>query len=176
MLIFTTVSSRKKKWSKEKIEEVDSELACPSSNFFVKVKRQAVPNPGAVFFDAIFFLALKYGRGYIVGINLFSKGANNMNNMMTNELEQKLQQDETIQLIDVREPDEYAGGHIKQAKNVPLSELTERTNELDPSRPLHVICLSGGRSMNAAMYLEQAGFDVTNVDGGMMSWEENVTR
>lgn len=109
-------------------------------------------------------------------INLCSKGANNMNNMTTKELEQTLQQDETIQLIDVREPDEYAGGHIKQAKNVPLSELTERTNELDPSRPLHVICLSGGRSMNAAMYLEQAGFDVTNVDGGMMSWEGNVTR
>jgi rhodanese-related sulfurtransferase len=140
------------------------------------VKRQTVSHPDAVFFDAIFFLALKYGRGYIVDMNLFSKGANNMNNMMTNELEQKLQQDETIQLIDVREPDEYAGGHIKQAKNVPLSELTERTNELDPSRPLHVICLSGGRSMNAAMYLEQAGFDVTNVDGGMMSWEGNITR
>ena len=173
MLIFTTVSSRKKKWSKEKIEEVDSELACPLSNFFVKVKLQAVPNPGAVFFDEIFFLALKYGRGYIVDMNSFSKGANNMT---TNELEQKLQQDETIQLIDVREPDEYAGGHIKQAKNVPLSELTERIHELNPSRPLHVICLSGGRSMNAAMYLEQAGFDVTNVDGGMMSWEGNITR
>lgn len=140
------------------------------------MKRQTVPDPGAVFFDAIFFLALEYGRGYIVDINLCSKGANNLNNMTTNELEQTLQQDETIQLIDVREPDEYAGGHIKQAKNVPLSELTERTNELDPSRPLHVICLSGGRSMNAAMYLEQAGFDVTNVDGGMMSWEGNVTR
>lgn len=99
-----------------------------------------------------------------------------MKNISTNELEQILQDDQAIQLIDVRETDEYAGGHIKQAKNVALSELTERTNELDPSRPLHVICLSGGRSMNAAMYLEQAGFDVTNVDGGMMSWEGNVTR
>ena len=155
---------------------MDSEKACPSPHFPGKVKRQTVPDPGAVFFDVIFFLALKYGRGYIVDMNSFSKGANNMNNMTTNELEQMLQQDETIQLIDVRETDEYAGGHIKQAKNVPLSELTERIHELDPSRPLHIICLSGGRSMNAAMYLEQAGFDVTNVDGGMMSWEENVTR
>ena len=99
-----------------------------------------------------------------------------MKNMSTTELEQTLQTDASIQLIDVRETDEYAGGHIEQAKNIPLSELTERTAELDASRPLHVICLSGGRSMNASMYLEQAGFDVTNIDGGMMSWEGNVTR
>ncbi|WP_236627154.1 rhodanese-like domain-containing protein [Exiguobacterium acetylicum] len=45
---------------------------------------------------------------------------------------------------------------MAEAKNVPLSELTERTDELDASRPVHIICLSGGRSMNAAMYLEQA--------------------
>ena len=99
-----------------------------------------------------------------------------MKNMSTNELEEILQQEKTIQLIDVRETDEYAGGHIKQAKNLPLSELSERTDELDAGRPLHVICLSGGRSMNASMYLEQAGFDVTNVDGGMMSWEGDITK
>ncbi|WP_214849067.1 rhodanese-like domain-containing protein [Exiguobacterium sp. s193] len=99
-----------------------------------------------------------------------------MKNISTIELEQTLQTDASIQLIDVRETDEYAGGHIEQAKNVPLSELTERTAELDAKQPIHVICLSGGRSMNASMYLEQAGFDVTNVDGGMMSWEGNVTR
>lgn len=99
-----------------------------------------------------------------------------MKNISTTELEQTLQTDASIQLIDVRETDEYAGGHIEQAKNVPLSELTERTAELDAKQSIHVICLSGGRSMNASMYLEQAGFDVTNVDGGMMSWEGNVTR
>jgi len=99
-----------------------------------------------------------------------------MKNISTNELEQVLQDDKTIQLIDVRETDEYAGGHIRQAKNLPLSELAERTNELDADRPLHVICLAGGRSMNASTYLEQAGFDVTNVDGGMMSWQGDVTK
>lgn len=99
-----------------------------------------------------------------------------MKNISTNELEQILQDDKTIQLIDVRETDEYAGGHIRQAKNLPLSELAERTNELDADQPLHVICLAGGRSMNASIYLEQAGFDVTNVDGGMMSWQGDVTK
>lgn len=99
-----------------------------------------------------------------------------MKNISTNELEQVLQDDKTIQLIDVRETDEYAGSHIRQAKNLPLSELAERTDELDADRPLHVICLSGGRSMNASIYLEQAGFDVTNVDGGMMSWQGDVSK
>ncbi|AFS69473.1 MULTISPECIES: rhodanese-like domain-containing protein [Exiguobacterium] len=98
-----------------------------------------------------------------------------MKNITANELEQTLEQNPTTQLIDVRETDEYAAGHIKQAKNLPLSELTERTHELEATRPLHVICLSGGRSMNASMYLEQAGFDVTNVDGGMMSWQGDIT-
>jgi len=93
--------------------------------------------------------------------------------MTTTQLQQTLTES-TIQLIDVREIDEYESGHIAEAKNVPLSELTERTGELDASRPVHIICLSGGRSMNAAMYLEQAGFDVTNVSGGMMSYEGTI--
>jgi len=96
-----------------------------------------------------------------------------MKQMTTDQLRQTLTES-TIQLIDVREIDEYESGHIAEAQNVPLSELTERTDELDASRPVHIICLSGGRSMNAAMYLEQAGFDVTNISGGMMSYEGTI--
>ncbi|UKS56427.1 rhodanese-like domain-containing protein [Exiguobacterium acetylicum] len=96
-----------------------------------------------------------------------------MKQMTTEQLQQTLTES-TIQLIDVRESHEYESGHIAEAKNVPLSELTERTDELDASRPVHIICLSGGRSMNAAMYLDQAGFDVTNVSGGMMSYEGTI--
>lgn len=96
-----------------------------------------------------------------------------MKQMTTEQLQQVLTES-AIQLIDVRETDEYESGHIAEAKNVPLSELTERTDELDASRPVYIICLSGGRSMNAAMYLEQAGFDVTNVSGGMMIYEGTI--
>ena len=96
-----------------------------------------------------------------------------MKQMTTEQLQQTLTES-AIQLIDVRESHEYESGHIAEAKNVPLSELTERTDELDASRPVHIICLSGGRSMNASMYLEQAGFDVTNVSGGMMSYEGTI--
>lgn len=93
-----------------------------------------------------------------------------MKTISTTELETLLQSDETLNLIDVRETDEFAGGHIKQAKNVPLSEFGAKVDELDRSKPIHVICAAGGRSMNASAYLDSLGFDVINVDGGMMNW------
>ncbi|WP_214834769.1 rhodanese-like domain-containing protein [Exiguobacterium sp. E4787] len=93
-----------------------------------------------------------------------------MKTISTIELETLLQSNETLNLIDVRETDEFAGGHIKQAKNVPLSEFGTKVDELDRSKPIHVICAAGGRSMNASAYLDSLGFDVVNVDGGMMSW------
>ncbi|WP_312049514.1 rhodanese-like domain-containing protein [Exiguobacterium profundum] len=97
-----------------------------------------------------------------------------MKTITTTELEVLLQADDSLNLIDVREVDEYAGGHIKQAKNVPLSEFGAKVDELDRSKPIHVICAAGGRSMNASAYLDSLGFDVTNVDGGMMSWQGEV--
>lgn len=97
-----------------------------------------------------------------------------MKTITTTELEALLQADDSFNLIDVREVDEYAGGHIKQAKNVPLSELGAKVDELDRSKPIYVICAAGGRSMNASIYLDSLGFDVTNVDGGMMSWQGEV--
>ncbi|TCI24261.1 rhodanese-like domain-containing protein [Exiguobacterium sp. SH3S2] len=93
-----------------------------------------------------------------------------MKTITTTELETLLSTDETLNLIDVRETDEFAGGHIKQAKNVPLSEFSAKVDELDRTKPIHVICAAGGRSMNASAYLDSLGFDVINVDGGMMSW------
>ncbi|OGX78329.1 rhodanese [Exiguobacterium sp. SH31] len=93
-----------------------------------------------------------------------------MKTITTTELETLLSTDEMLNLIDVRETDEFAGGHIKQAKNVPLSEFSAKVDELDRTKPIHVICAAGGRSMNASAYLDSLGFDVINVDGGMMSW------
>ncbi|TCI53826.1 rhodanese-like domain-containing protein [Exiguobacterium sp. SH1S21] len=93
-----------------------------------------------------------------------------MKTITTTELETLLSTDETLNLIDVRETDEFAGGHIKQAKNLPLSEFSAKVDELDRTKPIHVICAAGGRSMNASAYLDSLGFDVINVDGGMMSW------
>ena len=78
------------------------------------------------------------------------------------------------QLIDVREPDEYAAVRAKGAVNIPLSEFVARTDEIDPERDIYLICKSGGRSAQAGEYLEQArGWDnVINVAGGTTAWVE----
>ena len=76
------------------------------------------------------------------------------------------------QLIDVREPEEYAEVHAAGAVNIPLSELPQRTGEIDTDRPVYLICKSGGRSAQAAAYLEQSvGYDnLINVEGGTTAW------
>jgi rhodanese-related sulfurtransferase len=74
------------------------------------------------------------------------------------------------QLVDVRERHEFASGSLPQARSIPLSELAGRYLELNPDRPVAVLCRSGGRSARAAEFLCQHGFrNVTNLDGGMLS-------
>lgn len=77
------------------------------------------------------------------------------------------------QLIDVREPDEVAGGSLPGAVNIPLGDLPGRIGELDPSRRVVLLCRSGGRSGQAAEFLAGSGFgDVVNLTGGMLAWAE----
>lgn len=78
------------------------------------------------------------------------------------------------QFIDVREPDEVAGGTLPGTVNIPLGSLPDRLGELDSSKPVVVMCKSGGRSTQAAEFLTSSGFgQVTNLDGGWMGWVEN---
>lgn len=78
----------------------------------------------------------------------------------------------SIQVVDVREPDEFAAQRIPQAKLISLGELSRRLNELDSSRPALLVCRSGQRSGMAVQALRQAGYNLTyNLAGGMMAWE-----
>ncbi|MDP3950003.1 rhodanese-like domain-containing protein [Microbacterium sp.] len=72
-------------------------------------------------------------------------------------------------LIDVRERDEFAAGHVPGAVNIPMSELGNRLEEL-PSEAFDVICQVGGRSARVVQALEAQGHDATNVDGGTGEW------
>jgi hydroxyacylglutathione hydrolase len=75
------------------------------------------------------------------------------------------------QLVDVREPNEWADGHAPRAVLIPLEQLAVRRGELDPTRPVVTICRSGRRSLTAAEILLEAGFhDVLSLDGGMIAW------
>lgn len=74
-------------------------------------------------------------------------------------------------LIDVREPDEYAAGHVPGAVSIPLGQIPDRIDECGPlGETLYMICRSGARSANACSYLEDRGRSAVNVVGGTMAW------
>ncbi len=76
-----------------------------------------------------------------------------------------------VNVLDVREPVEWAHGHIDGALHIPLMELVQRLPEV-PSGHTVVVCKMGGRSAQAVAYLSQQGHDVVNLDGGMLEWAE----
>jgi hydroxyacylglutathione hydrolase len=74
-------------------------------------------------------------------------------------------------LVDVREPQEYAAGHMPGAINVPQAELASRLDELPRDRALFLTCRTGSRSRRAAQFLTQMDYvHVTNVHGGIEAW------
>jgi|SRR5579875_979139 rhodanese-related sulfurtransferase len=75
-------------------------------------------------------------------------------------------------LIDVREAWEFKQGHVREACNIPLSQLGQRFREVPSDRDILLICRSGHRSLQAAKFLQARGWEqITNVSGGMVSWE-----
>ncbi len=74
-------------------------------------------------------------------------------------------------VLDVREPEEYARGHIKGAVHIPLHELRSRLGELPENRTLKVHCYVGQRSHIATRILRQRGFDAYNLTGGYRLYE-----
>ncbi|MYN19269.1 rhodanese-like domain-containing protein [Duganella sp. BJB488] len=78
-------------------------------------------------------------------------------------------------VVDVREATEFAAGHLPDAKNIPLGELSKRIGELDKfkSKSVVLVCQSGARANSAAGVLAKAGFaDVVNLDGGIAAWQK----
>ena len=80
-------------------------------------------------------------------------------------------------LLDVREPEEYAYGHVPGAINLPQAELATRLAEVPRDRPVFVICESGMRSLRSTQFLRQMGYDhLTNVRGGTAAWRKSGQR
>jgi rhodanese-related sulfurtransferase len=74
-------------------------------------------------------------------------------------------------LLDVREPEEYACGHIPGALNLPQADLASRLAEIPRDRPVYVACKGGFRSLRAAQFLAQSGIEnVLSVKGGTDAW------
>ncbi|WP_424555211.1 rhodanese-like domain-containing protein [Streptococcus agalactiae] len=85
-------------------------------------------------------------------------------------LETLIDQYHNIHLIDVREEHEYYAGHIPSAVNFPLSQLTNKFDQLDKDKEYYLVCQSGGRSVRASQFLESKGYKTINVDGGTEAW------
>jgi rhodanese-related sulfurtransferase len=73
-------------------------------------------------------------------------------------------------VIDVREPFEYADGHVSGAELLPLGQLPRRLAALPRDVPVYVICATGNRSLSAADFLARAGIDAWSVAGGTRAW------
>ncbi|MEC3883082.1 rhodanese-like domain-containing protein [Halobacillus litoralis] len=79
------------------------------------------------------------------------------------------------QLIDVREPKEFDGGHILGARNIPLSQMKNRLIEIRKDKPVYLYCQSGARSARAAMMLHKQGYeDLNMLEGGFKKWNGKV--
>lgn len=93
------------------------------------------------------------------------------------ELKRRLDQEQPIKLIDVREPHEYQIADLAEYDPVrlPMAEVLARLDDLDPDTPSVVYCRSGGRSGWVVNQLRTRGFEnVYNLAGGILRWREDV--
>lgn len=86
------------------------------------------------------------------------------------EAHRRLQENNVV-IVDVRQPAETGTGTVPGAVLIPLTEFSRRFEELPRDRPVLTICRSSHRSPMAARQLQKAGYDVTDVKGGMIAWE-----
>ncbi|WP_019911016.1 rhodanese-like domain-containing protein [Paenibacillus sp. HW567] len=90
------------------------------------------------------------------------------------EVAAQLNKGDSLKMLDVRENGEWAMGHIEGAKHIPLGQLLERLHELDPEQETIVICQSGSRSGLACELLNERGFKVVNMTGGLNAWADKL--
>ena len=77
-----------------------------------------------------------------------------------------------VQIVDCRETYEWAAGRIEGAVHIPLNQvMAGGGDDLDPGKPVVVVCRSGNRSELATLMLQARGFDAHNLEGGMEEWE-----
>jgi molybdopterin/thiamine biosynthesis adenylyltransferase/rhodanese-related sulfurtransferase/molybdopterin converting factor small subunit len=99
-----------------------------------------------------------------------------MEEITATELKQRLDQGDDIQIIDVREPHEYEIGQIPNSTLIPLGQVLNRMNEINPERETVVHCKMGGRSAKAIDALQRSGFSgkLINLKGGITAWSDEV--
>lgn len=120
----------------------------------------------------ILLIGLALGSGIMLVLPAFKKGAGGVPNLGTTEAINLINRNHAL-VLDVRDDAEFAGGHIVDAKHIPLAKLEERLKELAKykDKPLLVNCQRGVRSAKACDILRKAEFtQVNNLQGGMDAW------
>jgi sulfur-carrier protein adenylyltransferase/sulfurtransferase len=99
-----------------------------------------------------------------------------MEEISATELKQRLDNGDDIQIIDVREANEVAHCSIPNTIHIPLAQVLNRMNEIDPSRETVIHCKMGGRSARAIDALQRSGFTgkLINLRGGILGWSDEV--
>lgn len=117
---------------------------------------------------------IKTAMAVICSIILFSCTAQTKTSLSADEFEKSINK-EAVQLLDVRTPGEYAGGHIKNtllANWNDKEEFNRRISFIDKNKPVYVYCLAGGRSAAAADKMRGMGFkNVFELEGGINAWK-----
>jgi len=75
-------------------------------------------------------------------------------------------------VVDVREPHEYASGHVPGATMIPMAFVHQQMRDLPRNEPVYVICASGNRSLTAASWMATAGITAVSVAGGTSAWAD----
>ena len=114
-----------------------------------------------------------YLRGGVAAWRAAGRDVMSVSQISVAELQQLLAQRPDLQVLDVRRPPEYTSGHVPAAQSAPLAQLEKQLAQLnlDPARPLAVICAGGYRSSAATSILAQHGYrQLRNVTGGTSAW------
>lgn len=113
--------------------------------------------------------------GILMVLALVSCGENIAKQLETNEFEELLLK-EGVQIVDVRTPDEFAQGYIKNAKLIDFNtpEFENQISELDKNKAVAVYCHSGARSNQAFEIMKTMGFrEVYELKGGIVAWQQS---
>lgn len=120
----------------------------------------------------VLLIGLALGSGIMLLLPAFKKGAGGVPNLSTAEAINLINRNHAL-VLDVRGDAEFSGGHIVDAKHIPLDQLTERLNELNKykDKPILVNCQRGARSAKACEILRKAEFkQLHNLQGGLDAW------
>mgnify|MGYP002713028086 CR=1 FL=1 len=104
-------------------------------------------------------------------MSIFTQLFGSVDSIHVSDLQEKINDKNGLYLLDVRTMGEYRDGHIPGAASIPLDRLEARLTKLSKNKEIICICRSGSRSKRATRLLQKAGFNATNMQGGMNAWQ-----